>query len=313
MTGAWRGPVFIVGCSRSGTTLLQQMLNAHSRLAIAPETHFIRLYWGPSGRYGDLSSDIVFERLLGDIAASDEFAELGIERATFLSAARQTEQRSFPAVFGLLMELFARAKGADVMGEKTPAHVQHMVRLLDAFPGARFIHVVRDPRAVVNSRLRQSWSHNTAGDNALFWVEAVVAARRQAPRLGDGLATIPYEELVVRPEAVLRRLCAFLSVEWEPAMLEYWKHHTQLVSVEREPWKAGALQPLQPELAERWRQELAAEDVAAVETVAWPLMRRFGYRAITPPHRLLPSVALRVTRDGMTGLRRLARRLMEHG
>lgn len=312
MSGASRGPVFVVGCSRSGTTLLQQMLNAHSRLAIAPETHFVRLYWRRAGEYGDLSDAGAFDRLLGDVAASDEFAELGVDRASFLSGAKRIE-RSYPAVLRLLLELFARAKGAEVMGEKTPAHVQHMTRLLDAFPDARFVNVVRDPRAVVNSRLRQSWTHNTAADNARFWVEAVQAARRQAPKLGGRLTTVRYEDLVARPEAVLRSLCSFLGMDFEPAMLEYWRYNTRLVNVAREPWKAGAVQPLQPELAERWRTELAADQISAVEAVAWPLMRRYGYRAVTPRVRLLPSAALRATRERVAGLRRLARKVMGYG
>lgn len=303
-----RGPVFIVGCSRSGTTLLQQMLNAHSRLAIAPETHFVPRFWERASTYGNLGDDESFRGLLEDVAARAEFGDLGIERETFLAEAREIE-RSFAGVLRLLLELFARAKGAEVMGEKTPAHVQHMARLLDAFPGARFVHVVRDPRAVVSSRLRQSWGHDTARDNARFWVEAVRAARRQAPALGGRLTTIRYEDLVARTESVLRTVCAFLDVDFEPAMLEYWKQNAGLVNTKREPWKSGALQPLQPELATRWRQELPPDDVAAVEAIAWPLMRWFGYRAVTPVHRLLPSAVLRATREALTGLRRFARGL----
>lgn len=312
VNSGWDGPLFIVGCSRSGTTLLQQMLNAHPLIAIAPETHFAARYWAHAAQYGDLVEAERFERLLDDIGSSVFFPDLGIDRELFLEHARKAEH-SFPGVFDALMRLFAEAKGARVRGEKTPSHIQHMALLAETFPGARFIHIVRDPRAVVCSRLRESWTHDTARDNARFWVEAVTAARRQEAQLGRRLATVRYEALVSGPLPILRALCVFAGVEFAPEMLEYWKHNERLVNVAREPWKANALKPLQQEAVGRWERELGAGDVATIESFAWPLMRHFGYRAHTPAFSLLPRVLRRATRDRVAGLRRFARGIARRG
>ncbi len=304
--GDWRGPLFVVGCSRSGTTLLQQMLNAHPRIAIAPETHFMPYYAAKREPYGDLARDDAFSRLVEDFAAATDFPDLGLAPDEFRRAARRAP-RTFAGVFGLIMEMFARAKGAAIMGEKTPAHVGYLRELKAAFPAARFIHVVRDPRAVVNSRRAETWGPGDVRENAAFWVEQVGLGARGARELGRDAVTIRYEDLVARPDETLRRLCADLDVEFVPAMLEYWKHNTRLVNTGREPWKANALRPIQPGCVDRWRGRLSARDVLEIEAIAWPLMRAYRYRPVTPPHLLLPRVAARAAKDAFRRLRRTAR------
>ena len=122
MTGRWRGPLFIVGCSRSGTTLLQQMLNAHPRIAITPETHFMPFYWAKAGQYGDLGDEAAFRRLVEDIVATGDLREWGLSADEFRAAAWAGE-RTFAAVLGTILDLFARVKNADIRGEKSPSHV----------------------------------------------------------------------------------------------------------------------------------------------------------------------------------------------
>lgn len=306
MSSAWRGPLFVVGCSRSGTTLLQQMLNAHPRIAVAPETHFMPYYAARKDRYGDLGAGDGFRRLVDDIAASADFPELGIPAETFRAAAAGCP-RTFPAVLALLLDLFARAKGADIAGEKTPAHVMYLRELKADFPDARFVHLVRDPRAVVNSRRAETWGAKDVRENAAFWAEQAGAGERGARELGRDVVTLRYEDLVAQPGDTLRRLCADLGVAFEPAMLEYWKYNPHLLNVRREPWKANALGPLRPERVDGWRGCLLPTEVLEIESVAWPLMRRFGYRPDSPCHRLLPRAAARATRGAVALLRRRVR------
>lgn len=67
---------FLVGCPRSGTTLLQRLLDAHPDVAVAPETFFVERFWQRREEYGPLADDRCFERLLHDISAVPEFAEM---------------------------------------------------------------------------------------------------------------------------------------------------------------------------------------------------------------------------------------------
>ena len=308
MTGRWRGPLFIVGCSRSGTTLLQQMLNAHPRIAITPETHFMPFYWAKAGQYGDLGDEAAFRRLVEDIVATGDLREWGLSADEFRAAAWAGE-RTFAAVLGTILDLFARVKNADIRGEKSPSHVLYVGEIKKVFPEACFVHMVRDPRAVVNSRREQSWCPKGIRENTLFWVEQVSAGVNGARKLGRDWITVRYEDLIQHAEKTLRGVCARFGIEFEPSMLEYWKHNHRLLDLDREPWNINASRPLQPDRVDRWRSQFSRAEVLEIETLAWPLMRTFGYSPVSPWLSLLPSVASRASADAVRSMRRWAREL----
>ena len=269
-------PVFIVGCPRSGTTLLQRMLDAHPNVSIAPETFFIRRFWKHRAEHGDLQRDAAFERLLRDIMAMPEFEEMGLDADAFAAAARNTE-RLYAALFRLMLRQFAGQRGAQVVGEKTPNHVLYLSTLHGFFPEARFIHLVRDPRAVVNSWQSVPWSSGRAWRDAEIWVEYVAAGRAAQSLLGEALLVVHFEALVRAPSDELRRVCNHLAIDFDPAMLAFHERMPQAVDVAREPWKKNATQPIEPATADRWRTTLSPRHWAEVEAVAADEMRHWDY------------------------------------
>lgn len=283
-----KGPIFLVGCPRSGTTLLQQMLDAHPTVAIAPETHFMRLFWLRRDHYGDLTEEANYYRLIENITALPEFSEMGLSNSDFSEAA-WTIERTYPAIFRLLLEQFAEKRGAQVVGEKTPNHVLHIPTLQQFFPTARFIHLVRDPRAVVNSWQSVPWSTGSITGNAEMWRYYVSSGRRSASHLHIPVYTLSYEQLVLAPEENLRSLCHFLDLEFTPAMLAYHQKAEHLVNVTREPWKANSVTPLNHTALNRWQRELSQSMVAEIEAVVWFEMKRFQYKAHTNLIQLLPT------------------------
>lgn len=284
-------PIFLVGCPRSGTTLLQQMLDAHPEVAIAPETHFIHYFWQRQERYGDLNEDSNYKLLLTDITALPEFSEMGLTQETFCRVAWQN-QRSYGALLSLLLEQFARHRGVEIVGEKTPNHVLYLPQLQQFFPQARFIHLVRDPRAVVNSWRSVPWSTGSISQDAQAWRFHVGAPRRCGGNVRAAIFTLYYEQLVLAPEENLRALCRFLNLEFMPQMLTYHQKSAPLVNVSREPWKARAVKPVSQDRLTHWRTELSEDAIAQIEAVAWWEMRRLGYKAKTKIVRLLPTAIL---------------------
>ena len=166
--------IFIVGVSRSGTTLARRILDRHSRIAIATENHYLGhlLPWEGARHYfrrvGDLRDDAAVRRLVellysGELQRRSRLRELSpfwrwlaekVPRADIekrLLASDRTER----GVFAAFLRVYADRRGKAVMGEKTPAHLAYVETLLAWFPDARVVHCVRDPRAVYVSELRR--------------------------------------------------------------------------------------------------------------------------------------------------------------
>jgi hypothetical protein len=216
-----------------------------------------------------------------------EFTDMGLNAHDFQEAAWVNE-RDYSAIFRLLLKHFANTRRAQVIGEKTPNHLLYMSILQQFFPSARFIHIVRDPRAVVNSWRTVPWSTGSLGGDAEVWRRYMATARRYPPA-GASLFTLSYEQLVLAPEDSLRAICHFLNLEFEPAMLAHYLNPSQTINVVREPWKSNTKNPLSQTSLTRWQAELSQSMVAEIEAIAWPEMRRVGYNAQTPLWHLLPA------------------------
>lgn len=293
--------MFVVGCPRSGTTLLQQMLSSHPDVAIAPETHYIRRFWLRRHEYGDLADDGQFARLIEDIAATPEFAETQVDVDCFRHDAWNGE-RSHAALFGLFLRLFGSAQGASLVGEKTPNHLLYMGTLRRFFPGARFVCMVRDPRAVVNSWRGVPWSTGSVEGDARVWLRYATAVPAQPLEPAASVLVVMYERLVSDAVGALTEICRFADLPWSDDLLDY--HSPQRftsVNVKREPWKARSAEPVDAGRIQGWREELSAGQVKRIEVVTWRGMRRFGYPFSTRKASLYPSIAV-------SGLRRRLRR-----
>ena len=117
-------------------------------------------------------------------------------------------------------EAYAAKRGKPRWGEKTPQYVKTMGKIGSILPEARFIHLIRDGRAVALSLMEVSWGPSTVAEAAELWVELIGSARRKARRLPH-YVELRYEDLVADPERAARIACDLVDLEFEPAMLDY--------------------------------------------------------------------------------------------
>jgi hypothetical protein len=274
-----KGPFFIVGCPRSGTTLMQRMLDAHSQIAVAPETFFVRRFVKNPQKYGDLANPRKLSLLLAELTQLSEFKEMGLDAKSFYDRF-QGRKVDYGEVFAELLEAWRESRDKPLVGEKTPNHLLYMRDIEDIFENARFIHVIRDPRAVVESWRHVPWSNGSVESDAEVWRRYLATARLSPPRRAP-LLEVRYENLVLRPHEELTRLCAFLEVPFEDAMLDFHELGAGAVNVEREPWKSAILNPTNLVALDRWRQKLSRADVARVEAVVYYELTRAGYKVET--------------------------------
>jgi len=298
---------FIVGCPRSGTSLLRFMLDAHPSIAVTPETHFGERHLSDSR-----------SAAVGAFCASDAFLRMQIDEDRFRRAVNEAPQtphlREDPwRPLRIALHEFARCRGVDIVGEKTPSHALHLNALSSAFPRARFLLVLRDPRAVAASWLQTSWSKQTPIEVAEKWRRHSRAMRQARDSLGDRCLEVRYEELVEDPEAVLGSICSLLGVEFDSRMLRFHDRRRDDPDARLPPDEgrdnSRLYGPVDPTRMGAWRHELGPRDRCRIESACGRTMIEMGYRPETPFLGRLAESLLIAPRLLRRGLRRRLREL----
>lgn len=292
--------IFLGGAPRSGTTLLQNILDMHPDILGGPE--FLHL------------PDIM--QLRGKLR--DSVARGWID---LICSAEDVDGRIRDLVTGFLLT-FADRHGAKFLSEKTPENVLVFPRLVEVFPDSKFIHIVRDPRATVASLLEVGKKARRKGESPAPFARDVQAAIRhvhrclasgfEAARVApDKVHTVVYERLIRDPEAEGREICRFLGVAWTPEMLRPGdkKHlgESAITVNSKEIWYDAQTYNSNPraDSLEKWRGTLAAHEklMVARAFLGSEELRRLGYD-FTPDDLNLVDRARGAATVGMFELRR---------
>jgi len=274
------GHLFIVGTGRCGTTLLAAMLSCHPLVHVPPETKFFR-FFRPERVLGRcLEGPADAARWLEVCRASRFWDDVGLDEAR-LERDISLGDGGDGVVFAAMARQWAEQTGCRVLGEQTPSHWRTIDQILAAVPGARFVHMVRDPRDVALSarRIRMGHAH-TGSIHRSCWaiaeaLDAMDAARR---RMGpEHVHELRYEDLVLDPERVLRDLTDWIGVPWDPVMLQYHELDQKAFSARVSGWQELTRSPLTADRIGRYRTRMPQREIRTVERVLGPRLERWGY------------------------------------
>lgn len=247
--------IFVVGAPRSGTTLLQDRISRHSQLwSVAAETGFFARdnVWRRGPRWKGLRGDAFRQTpwLGGDLVAQFD---------AFVEAARKISDA-----------------GDKTFVEKSPHHVLQLDFLVDRFPEARFVNIVRDPRACyASSKDHENIQQKTPDSFVAYWKRSLDARLKVGahPNVHDVL----YQELVSAPEDTMTGIMAFIGLPFEPDQLG-GADAGQDNRVNRKAFaKLG--QPINAGSLDKWRQKLTEAEVARVEALVGDYIPATGSRA----------------------------------
>jgi len=255
-------PFFIVGVPRSGTTLLRQMLRGHPRFAVPTESHFV-----PAALKAR-SGTAALELILGDF----RFARWQVDAADVRRRAAASDM-SPVSVVRAAFETYADAQGRPRWGDKTPAYVLHMRLLAQSFPGARFVHIIRDGREVAASWREAWWGPDDVLMTAHQWRHMIRRAQSEARGLPSGsLLEVRYASLVAQPREELSRIIDFLGESMTDDLLDYTERSaTDLPHVPVE--HRHLLEPPRQHVRD-WRASCTPREQVRVEAIVAPTMRR---------------------------------------
>jgi hypothetical protein len=283
-----RGPVFVAGLERSGTSLLYALLASHPNIAMTRRTNLWRHFFR---QHGDLADTENLDRCLATMSRYKRLVVLGLAfarlRREFLAG-----ERTYPRLFALLEEQVAERMGRPRWGDKSLHTEHHADDIFDAYPGARILHMVRDPRdRYASSYARWKVRRGGVGAGTAEWLSSARLASRNARRHPDRYLIVRYETLATEPDASLARICEFIDEPFE----------RQMLSMDGAPdFRAGGNSSYgtrDPAIIStgsigRFREVLSPRQIAFIQMLAGREMAAFGYEP--EPVRMPPALGLRL-------------------
>ncbi|HOP46446.1 MAG TPA: sulfotransferase [Desulfobacteraceae bacterium] len=268
MTGNIKGRVFLVGCPRSGTTLLQSLLAAHPQIASFPETHLL-VSTGRTWRGRILTKlSIVspemcrqFESFLdktGNSRMKNDLPRRPFFIRQYVTAAINT------------LDTIALEHDSSYWLEKTPGHLHYLSFIESCVPGARFIHLLRNGEDVVASlyavthEFPELWGGIYDINRCIQrWNKDVQISFKYKDKNNHLL--VKYESMVRDTSTVIEKICRFLGIEVQEEMLWKYSEVAEKLINEDEVWKRNVMEPISSDLSGSYKEVLSESQREYVE------------------------------------------------
>ena len=298
-------PVFIIGCQRTGTTMLASILNLYSEIDIMPEMHILAPFWlhkdfvyKINKTVGDLQKDENIPRLVNLIHSKQLF---GIFWKSFDLDTKIIEKqimdsdRSIKSIFQILLLEHCKSRNKLISGAKFPVHFSYINILLEWFPKCKIIHTIRDVRGIYSSQANKyilkptmakesdklnKYQTGSRFKNSLLRLQMLVFICLQfswAAKIHKKAKNLPnykllrYEDIVLQPEKSLKNICNFLKIDFKEEML----YPKVINSTYEKAYKCN--KGFNRELVCRWKKYVSPLTGKFLMMINRKAMRIFGY------------------------------------
>lgn len=307
--------LFVLGCQRSGTTLLQHILDSHPRTAIMQEAGWFGTWY--EHRIGITLEGFATAELIPNILRTSKNIDLGVSEAELLKLAGNGNQVLYQDFISAIFDGFGAARKKHLVGSKNPDYLRHLGTLHKLWPKAKYIHIIRDGRDVClcasdrwkNSdvqgfpfllyekpdRIFDEWKEDPVITTALWWEWVVGLGRDFGRSLGPEMYyEMRYEDLVSRPRGECVALCEFLEIPFDDAMLRHEENFRPRTGPGGAILHARVGRPITPGLRD-WRTEMSDSELGRFEAAAGPFLEELSYpRSIARPQPIHTAEAARI-------------------
>lgn len=274
-------PVFIVGRTRSGLTILLKILSNYTPVYGCRDQGMLLRFKDLLGLYGELEVQSNMLRLIEDILDSYEYKHLfrGPEIEA-MELYNRLPERTYAALINEVYKVKAETHGKENWIEKTPNYALRIPDLLELFPKARIIHMSRDGRDVMLSLFKSKHGPKNGYMSARLWQKTVLAARQARTLVAPSdFHELRYEDLLTDPVGTFSNLLEFLRLD--QSLVEAWRKDADSV--------------LRRDNFGKWKKQLNAQDIQLFEREAGDTLELYGYEVVTPSNLRTPVSGVEAT------------------
>ena len=256
------------------------MLNSQGDVVIPPETHFFKTNTLLENKFREDSRAEYRTKLLDFwYGHKTRIRDMRLDRDQVERAARKLGLYRALELFTLHLTLYRVERQKTIVGEKTPSHILHTEKILEAYPDAKIISLFRDPRAAAYSEIKAYFGSPSVVVTTRRWRAYVQKHKQLENKLpASRYMMLRYCDLVAAPEAVLNRVCRFLEIPYRDDMLWYYQRDEKGFAEGEKDWKSGTFKPIKKNKNEEWKTGLRSWQVSLVEQWAGKYLEEMGYQ-----------------------------------
>ena len=288
--------LFIIGNPRSGTSLLRIMMTSHPNVTIPPESGFVQ-WWYDKYKNWDESNATDRKKIkeyLTDLRSSKKIETWTLNFNELYSLIKRKKPANYSELSKLVYIQYSKQKynsePPEFIGDKNNYYLHHLPLLDEIFPKAKYLHIVRDGRDVACS-YKKTQTLNTSSEYRPNLPTDISEIAEEWTKNNkkileffssfkkDRSYLLKFENLIKHTKEELKEICKFLNLDFSPRMLEYYKMNRKenLEPEETLDWKKKTLDPPDPSVLKKYRQELNESEIKEFEKIANNLLRELGY------------------------------------
>lgn len=232
--------IFVVGCGRSGTSLLQSMLDSHSEITFFKENQFLRtVYFGNSN--------------------VEKFIKDKHDRIDYLNANNFSNIDDPLLFYNKLKSLINSTQHLKYVGDKDPRLIDYVDKLPALLEDSKIIAMNRNPGDIILSRTKAEWSNKWSFSFQLIIVRGQLNYFLKNKKFisESQLIEVSYENLISQPEETLKIITSFLDIKFENTMLDFQKSSKRLTSINELQWKKNIFNKIDSSNSNIWKTEFS--------------------------------------------------------
>lgn len=270
----FKPPIFLAGIERSGTSLMYALLASHPEIAMTRRTNLWTYFYN---QYGDLGKSENFERCLSMMLRYKRLRKLELDAERIRDDFRKGEP-SYARLFSILEEHFAEKHGKQRWGDKSLNTERFADEIFSVYPGAKIIHMIRDPRdRYASAAKRWKKMKGKAGAGTAMWLQSINLAKRNQSCHPNDYKIVRYESLVAQPEKVMQDVCDFIGEAFDPQMLSMSGSPRLLEKGSNSSFGRREPGTIATDSVARYRSVLQPADIAFIQSFTKHEMQHFDY------------------------------------